>query len=222
MIVLATPPAPDVTTVYTEPPPDVTTVYTEAAPEVISVASEVPTLPASDVITVAMLPAPLVTVDATPVATLSTVDAIPVPTDSAPEVTTEMIEESCADARGAATSGRRMADERIVVLLCTSNMRTEVVRRNRSRGVEIELEDREVIKCPTAAYISSRNNHTTYIIANVCKPHSSASESKFARPRRRSRVAQKASCSCSCSSLGMLAGLVSCSADLAIRGISRA
>jgi hypothetical protein len=151
VIVLATPPAPDVTTVYTEPPPDVTTVYTDTAPEVISVASEVATLPAPDVITVAMLPAPLVTVDATPVAMLSTVDAIPVPTDSTPEVITEMIEESCADAREAATSGRRMADERIAVLVCTSNMRMEVARRNRSRGVQVEVEDREVIKYPTTA-----------------------------------------------------------------------
>lgn len=64
---------------------------------------------------VATLPAPLVTVLATPVATLSTVDAIPVPTEAAPEVMTEKMEESCAEARGAATSGRRMAKERMVM-----------------------------------------------------------------------------------------------------------
>lgn len=88
-----------------------------SAPDVISVARLVPTLPAPDVTIVKTLPAPLVTSLATLVATDSTVEAIPVPIEAAPEVMTEIREESWADARGAATRGRRRAEVRIVRLV---------------------------------------------------------------------------------------------------------
>jgi hypothetical protein len=114
----ATPEAFEPTALATDAAPLVAVEKAPLAPDFTVDATPVATLPAPEVTTVYTLPAPEVTTVNTLPAPLTTVEATPVATDTAPDVITLTSEETWADAREAATRGRKTVERRIAICMC--------------------------------------------------------------------------------------------------------